>query len=127
MISMTLDVQARLKELSLLNDGWLDGEGLALPVHGLQWFAESWTLYWPLNFERPYIYPVLQNNISLEWNIKNAVLDVEIDLANKTANILMSTGMSNGSPLEILIDSKLDISASDGWQKFIKIVGPNIN
>jgi hypothetical protein len=48
------DVPTRLEELSLLKNGWLDGDGQALPAEGVEWFSNSWETFFPNELPLPY-------------------------------------------------------------------------
>lgn len=75
-----LDVLARLDELSLLRDGWLDDQGKALDKQGLEWFADIFSRQYPEELPLPYLYPTVEGNIRLEWAFETREISVEVDL-----------------------------------------------
>lgn len=58
----------RFDELRRLEDGWLDGEGLAPFREGLDRVATMFNWYWPENIEYPRIFPTPEGNILFEWD-----------------------------------------------------------
>lgn len=79
-----LDVLSRLEELSLLQDGWLDGQGKALDQQGLDWFADSFSRLYSEELPWPYVYPTVEGNIRLEWEFETRELSLEVDLHDRT-------------------------------------------
>jgi hypothetical protein len=73
-----LDVLSRLDALRTLQDGWLDGEGLAPSASGLDWFATAFKETYPDDLPSPYIYPVAEGGIQLEWSIRPREISLEI-------------------------------------------------
>lgn len=53
--------------LRALKDGWLDGEGLAPPSYGLDWFDAAFARFYPADAPRPYVYPMPDGGVQLEW------------------------------------------------------------
>lgn len=66
-----LDIQARVQEISLLKDSWMDGEGLAPTKELLKWLTDSFALFYPKELPLPCIYPALDGGVSLEWSNSN--------------------------------------------------------
>jgi hypothetical protein len=62
------DVRARLAWLARIQDGWLDGHGLAVAKHVLQWTSEKFI---PLidsdGIAPPHLYPTEEGGIEMEW------------------------------------------------------------
>ncbi len=75
-----LDVPARLNELRMLRDGWLDGQGKALDEQELDWFAEILSRLYPEELPLPYVYPTIEGNIRLEWAYDTREISMEVDL-----------------------------------------------
>ena len=75
-----LDVTARLNELSRLEDGWLDGEGKALPIDGIKWLTECFDLYFLSGLQSPYLFPTEDGGICAEWSLVPLSVSLEIDL-----------------------------------------------
>jgi hypothetical protein len=75
-----LDVISRLDELRTLNDGWYDGEGIALSNTDIDWFADTFINHYPDGLVLPHIYPTLGGNIQAEWSIAATEISLEINL-----------------------------------------------
>lgn len=76
-----LDIAARIDELKLLTDGWLDGRGRALDSGGLDWIQELLETHLPDGLPLPYLYPTPEGGIQAEWSIGGTEVSLEFDLA----------------------------------------------
>ncbi|WP_028986468.1 hypothetical protein [Thermicanus aegyptius] len=76
----SLDVPTRLEELSLLKDGWFDGEGKALDKNGIKWFTDLFTRFYPDELPLPYVFPTIEGDIRLEWSIGPYEASLELNL-----------------------------------------------
>ena len=106
-----LDVSARITQLLLLRDGWLDGEGLAPARGDLGWFAIAWQSHWPSELPLPHLYPTPSGGLEAEWTMEEKSLSAEIDLAARQASLLM-VNTQNG---DIAIDQIVNLALDDGW------------
>jgi hypothetical protein len=79
-----LDIPARLEELKALRDGWLDGRGIAPPHSGLDWLASEIEARYSADLPLPYIYPVAEGGVRLEWSIGSQEVSLEIDLGRRS-------------------------------------------
>lgn len=68
----------RLLEIKALDAGWLDGEGIAPDPDGIDWFIDTFQDGIPI----PYIYPIPDGGIQLEWSQTPAEITLEIGLKN---------------------------------------------
>jgi len=93
-MSMTLEqIEARVKELSELKTGWMNGEGESLrklkdkiPFVARGILAMSTKLLEKYNnLEGPYIYPTLEGNLQIEYGDNN--MSVEVTYNISTDNI----------------------------------------
>lgn len=80
-----LDIPSRLEELKTLQDGWLDGLGHAPSANGLDWLAKTFNDYYPIALPLPYVYPVAEGGVQLEWSITTVEASLEIDLKDHSA------------------------------------------
>ncbi len=80
-----LDVPARLDELRLLKDGWLEGGGSAPTSAGIDWLSDKFTRDYPENLPLPFVYPTPEGGIRLEWSIDSHDISLEIDLKRHVA------------------------------------------
>ncbi|MEN2993685.1 MAG: hypothetical protein ABDH91_09070 [Bacteroidia bacterium] len=70
---------SRLRELSKLPEGWLDGEGAPISSAAKRWVRGFLRRYYPPTLPPPYLYPTPQGGISLEWDIQPYMPSLEID------------------------------------------------
>ena len=75
-----LDVPARLDELRTLNDGWLEGKGIAPSHNELDWLAREFEHNYPDELPLPHVYPTEEGGIVMEWDIISDDISLEIDL-----------------------------------------------
>ena len=78
-----LDVGARLDELRLLKDGWLEGKGKAPPAEGVDWLERACDLHYPDETVLPHLYPTPEGDIRAEWSNDRWSLSLDIHLADK--------------------------------------------
>ena len=65
-----LDFGAQLDELRLLQDGWLEGEGIAPPSAGLDWLHDAFDRHFPDEAPLPYLYPTETGGVQAEWVLR---------------------------------------------------------
>ncbi len=76
-----LDVGVQIDELRLLEDGWLDGEGLAPPSDGLDWLYSAFDRHYPDEVPLPHLYPTEGGGVQAEWSLGPNEVTFDIDLA----------------------------------------------
>lgn len=106
----SLEVTLQLEELRKLEDGWLDGEGIAMPAAGLDRLAAGFEKYYPEELPLPRIYPTPTGGAQLEWTLGSNEVSVEVDLvtgAGEWHRVDISSGRDE-------MDS-LDLTTSPGW------------
>ena len=81
-----LDVGVRIDELKQLNNGWLDGQGVALSPSGLDWLAGTLNARFPDDLTLPYLFPTPEGRVLAEWALPPWALSLEIDLEAKTGD-----------------------------------------
>jgi hypothetical protein len=81
--SNSLALERRIRTLATLADGWLDGEGKALPTGSIDWLIQNFAR---LDFKvRPGLSPTLEGNIAIEWSNGPWEASADIDLQERTA------------------------------------------
>lgn len=80
-----LDVGARLDEIRLLKDGWLEGSGKSPPEEGLDWLEAAFRLHYPDETLPPYLYPTLTGDIRAEWSHERQEFSLDVQLTTKRA------------------------------------------
>ena len=77
-----LDVPARLDEFRNMQDGWLEGKGVA-PAHTeLDWLADIFERNFPDDLPLPNVFPSPEGGIEAEWSLGSQSVIFEIDLNN---------------------------------------------
>jgi hypothetical protein len=76
----SLDFQYQLDELRTLKNGWYDGKGQAPSSRGLDWLANAFNEYVPDTTALPYVYPVAEGGVRLEWTLGPNEASLEVDL-----------------------------------------------
>lgn len=79
----TLDAGARLDELKLLRDGWLDGNGTAPPHSALDWLATAFHRLFPDDLPSPYLYPTAAGGVRAEWSLGTHEASLDIDVLKR--------------------------------------------
>ena len=104
------EFQNRLRELSGLKNGWLDGEGVAPSPDGLKWLQDVWSTQGErLALPAPYLYPTLGGGLSLEWD-HPAAISLEVNLSTRLGDVDCE-GFSG----------TLDLAAPNGWEKLQRL------
>lgn len=106
------NVPSRLKELTALQDGWLNGEGKALDKKEIRWFVEMFERFFPNDLPFPYVYPTVEGNIQLEWTFGTCELSLEVDLKSHRGEWLaVDVETSEAEYYEVNLDEAED------WKK----------
>lgn len=67
-------------DIAELEDGWMDGQGLAYNREHLNWLLHTFINVYSDDLPLPNIYPTIDNHISMEWTINNWESSLDIDL-----------------------------------------------
>lgn len=113
----TNDVMSRLDELRALQDGWLDGYGLAPSADGLVWFAQEFEARYPRDVVLPYVYPTADGGLQLEWGLPSGEVSLEINLVTKRAEWHRLNLSSNEEDRYFL-----DLQEAASWERLAKDV-----
>ena len=105
-----LDLQSQIEELRALKDGWYDGKGNAPPAEGLDWLSDAFDEHYPDDLGLPYLYPVAEGGVRLEWSIGRRDVSLEIDL-RKRDGAWHSLDLDNDEQENRL----LNLNAEDDW------------
>lgn len=100
-------IKERLIELGRLKDGWLNGgEEKAFLAEELKWLELAFCKWYSNNLPKPYICPMPDGNIRIEWDEESKEASLDINLHNKTAEWNYENESEN-----IILDEK-------GWGLF---------
>jgi hypothetical protein len=75
-----LNVAARIDELRLLKNGWLNGKGIAPAHDGLNWLVSAFDRHFPDDLPLPHLYPTAEGGVRAEWTAKPHELSLDVDL-----------------------------------------------
>lgn len=106
----THDVLTRLDEFHNIHDGWLDQSSIAPPHEGLNWIAASWMTYYPLSLPSPHIFPTPEGGISIEWEIENQRIILEVNLRTHHADWLQWNKLTDEE-----ISHSFDLNTLHAW------------
>lgn len=70
------NIKNRLEDISFLKDGWLNGEGKKFDKEKLKELEEKFKDFEPI----PYIYPMEDGSLSLEWDIRDWGISFKLNL-----------------------------------------------
>jgi len=114
-----LDVPARLDEFRLLKDGWLDGEGTAPSLSGLDWLSQTFERNYPDDLPLPYVYPTIEGGVQAEWSLGRIEITLVFDLETHTGQW---HELDTDNDTE---DSRsLDLNRAQGWQWLVNRIRP---
>ena len=105
-----LDVRARVEELKLLRNGWLDGKGLAPPPAALDWLTSTFEEHYPDDLRLPYLFPTPAGRVLAEWSLAPWSLSLEIDAGAKRGYWHALNLDTDGEA-----DKELDLVSGDDW------------
>lgn len=80
------DPLARIDELRLLKDGWLEGIGLAPKASDLDWLEHFFSERFPSSCY-PFIYPTEEGGVQLEWESKTHDISIRLDFRRKAVEV----------------------------------------
>lgn len=117
----SLDVGARLDEVRLLKDGWMDGDGNAPSKDGIDWLEAAFNYHYPDEAKPPYLYPTPDGGIRAEWSDTRHELSLDIHLAKKRASW-------HALDLETDDEESRDLNLEDGteWEWLVSRVTETI-
>jgi len=107
-----LDIETRLEELSLLENGWLNGKGKALNKHKTKLVNEYFYRFYSDSLPLPYLYPTAEGGLQAEWKIKDWDISLEIDL-DKISAELHAFNLQSDEEKEL----SLILAEQNSWQQ----------
>ncbi len=114
-----LDVPARLEELSLLKQGWLDGEqGDPLDIDSIKWLGETFDKWYDgENLPLPATFPTPEGNIQFEWTLNHHEISLMVNLENQTAEYYSLNTQSKDD-----ISESMDLNKDEAWVRLIQLI-----
>lgn len=105
-------VRSRLDEFRKLEDGWMDGQGLAPSQSGLDWLTDSFDRHYPPEIDLPRLYPTFEGGIQAEWSFPTREINLEVNLQTHQADWYNLDLESDEDEIKIL---NLDDDDMWGW------------
>lgn len=109
-----LDVPSRLDEFRDMQDGWLEGDGLAPSHTGLDWLAEIFQRFYPDDLPLPHTYPTPDGGIQMEWSHGENSVILEINLQSHIAESFSFNRYSNKDEIS---ERVLNLDFHDHWRQ----------
>lgn len=108
------DVNYRLDEIDLLEDGWYNGEGKSFASNELSNLANLFEKYSPEKLPDPYIYPTIAGNLLAEWSLESGVeATLEISTGNESGELTVFDGQG-----DIVVDSQsINLDSVEDWNE----------
>lgn len=110
-----LDIEARIEELLLLEDGWLNGKGKALNKAQAQYIGNAFYINYDDELPLPYLYPTAEGGLLAEWQIKDWEVSLEIDIDSLRSEFHAFNLKTNQES-----DSIFRLNEKDEWTKINK-------
>jgi hypothetical protein len=117
-----LDVKKRLAALGELQDGWFDGDGVALDDGKLSDLADLLMLVVEEGVPRPYLYPLPEGAVLAEWPFSEAEVSAEFDLSDDGVFLVGTHVRSRALREERMNWRQLD--AATAIARFVSSFGP---
>jgi hypothetical protein len=111
------DISEQVLELKELNDGWLNGSGIAPSKAGLDWIEKWFSDHYPDTLELPYMFPTDVGGVQLEWNKETEEIHFEINL-NENTGYLFCLNKAEDTYTEF----DIDLNKREEFQKFIQVM-----
>ena len=112
-----MEILAAEKELSDLEDGWLDCGGRAISKCGAKKISDLFTRFYDDKLPLPHIFPTEVGNLQAEWSFKSKEVLLKINLETLGAECTI---------IDIERDSDeehiLDLSDEKDWSEFNSII-----
>ena len=109
-------VSDRLACLATVEDGWIEGRGVALDEAGLRWLVDQMTNHYiGTDLPMPFLCPSEPGGVIGEWSLERHLCLIEIDLEARTGSWMdVDRETHDGIEEEIL-----DLDSDEGWRWLI--------
>lgn len=107
-----LDIETRLEELALLQDGWLDGKGRALDGASLKRLTQAFDEHFAPDLPLPHLYPTPEGGVQAEWTLGPWEVSLEVSLPSLAAEyqaVHTATGETREQDLGLAVED------ANGW------------
>ncbi len=107
----------QIEELAALNDGWLDGKGVAPDKEGIAWGADLFSKSFPESLPLPLVAPTPEGGLFLEWITDCYRVSGEILLPRHVCE-LQATNVDSGETL----NETVNLDEPHGLEEFYAFV-----
>lgn len=90
-----LEMVERILNLSELQDGWLEGGGVAPLQENLDWLISEIISYFPPDLEYPAVVPTEDGNVVFEWIRPHARIELEVNFSEQQLEIYATNLKTN--------------------------------
>lgn len=104
------DVPTQLEKFQTYKSGWMNGEGVAFNVEGLNWLSKQFDEYYSRELLLPITFPKLDGGIEFQWESNNHDITLDVDIVNKTGFLNYLNIDTNAN-----IDMNLNLDKSEEW------------
>ena len=113
------DMERRVAELKELKDGWYENDGIA-PSHVLlDWIVAHIKKYFTYDIPLPYMYPTFEGKVSLEWDINDWNINIEVCMNDESSFHSLNT--------ETEEFYEYDLEHEEDWKELIQYLKKYIN
>ena len=106
-------ISDRLDYLATVEDGWIEGRGVALDRSGLLWLDHKMASHYVgTDLPLPFLCPSESGGVIGEWALERHTCMIEIDLDARTGS-WVDVDMETGDGIDEQI---LDLDSADDWQ-----------
>ena len=109
-----LDLDLQFAELAALKDGWLDGQGRALPSSELERLRSAFANNYPEGIPPPHLYPTESGGVQAEWTLGETDVELEVDLHTHRGQW---SELGQGS--DLTGERMLDLTQSADWELMV--------
>ena len=113
----SLDIGKRIDDLLQLKKGWLDGRGVSLSPEGCQQITDGFDFLFNKNLPLPFLFPTPEGGLSLEWDVEDRSMVMEVDLFTLDATYQLLFYGDDDLDREGTISLKHDRQESYGWDQ----------
>ncbi len=108
-------------ELRKVEDGWLDGEGLAPQPEHLDWLAAFLAERYPADLPTPALFPTEEGGVAAEWSFGGAKMpnyQTPLYVASLEMDLQQKRGKWHSLNMQTKRDSagKIDLTSAHDWQ-----------
>ncbi|WP_421752494.1 hypothetical protein [Croceimicrobium sp.] len=112
------DIGYRLEEISLLKEGWLDGQGSSFSKKKLEELSKLFDEYFDDNLPLPKTFPTPEGGIQFEWANDNFDVSALVEIDDSFSTQVHSLSFSDDKEVEL----QLNLLNKDEWVQFNRLV-----